>query len=108
MTISWADQLYCGGFSYSLTLISAEPNAPKLTEIGDDGNVKNNTVIEQELNQLYTFDGTDELNGYPDSSAWFDPATGIGVWTVQLKGTTGQKGASGLSPRGNEGEFSSI
>ena len=48
-----------------------------------DGVLITNEQIEADINAIWTnTDDTLTLNGYPTSSDWIDPATGIGTWSV--------------------------
>ena len=91
MDISWTDPNYCGGFSYSITYISGPANANKLKEepLGD-GVLITDAEIEAEINAIWVnTDGQITFPGFPDDDDWIDHTTGIGIYTLQIKGTTG-------------------
>jgi len=81
--ISWTDQSHCGGFSYYLTYVSGQANSAKIDELDSNGVSITNAQIEAEINAIWAnTDGTLTFNGYPNSDAWIDKSTGIGIWTV--------------------------
>ena len=115
-----ADSDHCGGFTYTIKLVTADSNAPIVTREDSDGNYPTDSELEARLNEIYTAsvdsDGTVTLVGYisegytssEDATQWVDATTGIGNWIINVQGTVGNtddNGGTWDTTRGDSGVF---
>lgn len=115
-----ADSDYCGGFTYTIALVTADSNAPIVTREDSDGNYPTDAELEARLNELFTAtvatDGTVTFEGYvtegytssEDATQWVDATTGIGTWIINIQGTVGNvddNSGTWDTTRGDSGVF---
>ena len=117
---TWSDQSYCGGFTYTIEVVTPDPDAPITTRVDPvTGLTPTNDELTAVLNSFYTNsfsngDGTGVVtmagfvtHGFisgEEASDWVNPTSGIGNWVIKIVGTVGNVD-TGLTSRGDSGLF---
>ena len=117
---TWSDQSYCGGFTYTIEVVTPDPDAPITTRVDPvTGLTPTNDELTAVLNSFYTNsfsngDGTGVVtmagfvtHGFisgEEASDWVNPTNGIGSWVIKIVGTVGNVD-TGLTSRGDSGLF---